>query len=168
MLWLVGMMGSGKSTIGRRVAAEVGLDFIDIDELIASVTESSIADLWEQEGEEHFRALETQMIDSAASSTPMVAATGGGVVLDARNVDRMRQSGTVIWLEAKPATLGGRVGSDSNRPLLAGAGNPEGVLTKLLADRRGRYAAAAHHRVDTDGRSIDSVVGEVLDLWNRS
>jgi Shikimate kinase len=139
MLWLVGMMGSGKSTIGRRVASRVGADFVDTDELVAAVTDSSIAELWSEEGEEEFRRLESQMLASAASDDGVVVATGGGVVLDDDNIDLMRRSGRVVWLKAAPEVLAARLGRDSTRPLLAEAEDPVAVLRDLLAKREERY-----------------------------
>lgn len=168
MLWLVGMMGSGKSTIGSRVAARLGLDFVDTDDLVASVTESTISDLWNARGEESFRRLERQMIGSAAAGKPVVAATGGGVVLDQGNIAVMRRSGLVIWLRASPEVLAKRIGRDSTRPLLADSEDPVETLRALLRDREDRYAQAAHAVVDTDDRPVTEIVEEVLALWNES
>lgn len=168
MLWLIGMMGSGKTTVGRAVASARRLDFVDIDVLIASVTESSITDLWATNGETVFRGLERSMMKSAASDADAVVATGGGVVLDPGNIDVMRGAGMVVWLQASPETLAARIGRDSGRPLLAGSPDPVASLTGLLAERESRYAEAAHTCVDTGGRSIDSIVSEVLDLWPES
>lgn len=168
MLWLIGMMGSGKTEVGRRIAAETDLDFIDTDLLIASITESSISDLWEEAGEEEFRRLEREMISSAATGEPVVVATGGGVVLDPGNIETMRASGLVVWLTASPATLAARLGEDSGRPLLAGASDIEAVLGRVVADRHQRYSEAAHVEVSTDHRPLDDVAREVLDLWNES
>lgn len=168
MLWLVGMMGSGKSTVGSRVADRLGLDFVDTDDLVASVTESTIADLWSDQGEVKFRRLESQMIASAAAGEKVVAATGGGVVLDQDNISRMRRSGLVVWLKASPEVLAERVGRDSTRPLMATSDDPVQALATLLLKREERYAEAAHAVVDTDGRSVDEIVKRVLELWNAS
>ncbi|HSJ36241.1 MAG TPA: shikimate kinase [Acidimicrobiia bacterium] len=168
MLWLIGMMGSGKSTVGVEVASRLGLDFVDTDLLVASVTDSSIADLWAAEGEHAFRRLENEMITSAASGEPVVVATGGGAVLDPGNIDLMRSSGLVIWLEASPETLAARVGSDGSRPLVADADDPVQALAELLESRRDQYVGAAHHRIPTDGRETDEIAEQVIELWNRS
>jgi shikimate kinase len=168
MLWLIGMMGSGKSTVGAEVAARVGLDFVDTDLLVASVTDSTIADLWANEGEHAFRRLENEMIASAAGGDPMVVATGGGAVLDPANIDLMRDSGIVIWLEASPETLAARVGQDGSRPLVANTDDPAQELADLLESRRDQYLRAAHHRIRTDGKDTAEIVEEVIELWNRS
>ncbi len=168
MLWLVGMMGTGKSTVGREIAARRDLDFIDTDTLVSSVTESSVTDIWSSEGEGTFRRLESQMITSAAAGEEVVVATGGGVVLDADNIRVMRESGLVVWLTASPATLAARLGTGSGRPLLAEAEDPVGVLTDLYATREKHYMAAAHATVETDGKPVDAVVEEVMELWTGS
>jgi shikimate kinase len=168
MLWLIGMMGSGKSTVGMAVAADLGLDFVDTDLLVASVTESSITELWDDEGEQSFRHLESQMIASAAAGEPVVVATGGGAVLDGTNIDVMRSSGLVVWLTAAPSTLAERVGRDGSRPLLAQADDPVERLDTLLGEREARYREAAHATVATDGKTVESVADEVLAVWNAS
>lgn len=168
MLWLIGMMGSGKTTVGRQVAAKKGLDFVDIDLLVASVTDSSISDLWATEGEGTFRRLESEMIASAAADDDAVIATGGGVVLDADNIARMRSSGLVVWLTASPKSLAARLAEETGRPLLADSDDPTATLADLLAEREHRYAEAAHVQVETDDRPVAEIVQEVLGLWNES
>ncbi|MFO7292547.1 MAG: shikimate kinase [Actinomycetes bacterium] len=169
MLWLIGMMGSGKTSVGVEVAARRGVDFIDTDELVTAVTDLTIPEIWEHRGEEEFRRLERQMIASAASGDePVVIGTGGGAVLADDNVEVMRRSGTVVWLAAAPETLARRIGRDSNRPLLAEAEDPVEVLRRVLAEREARYRRAAHAVVTTDDKTIDEVVEEVLGLWNGS
>lgn len=164
VLWLVGMMGSGKTTVGEAVADQLGLSFIDTDLLIVSVNSRSIPDLWEAEGQEAFRALERQMISSAADAGPAVVATGGGAVLDPTNVELMRSSGLVVWLSASPQTLDSRIGKAGDRPLLHGATAGE-RLGSLLDERRDHYLAAAHAEVATDGRSVARVAAEVVERW---
>ncbi|MFP3915059.1 MAG: shikimate kinase [Actinomycetota bacterium] len=168
MLWLVGMMGSGKSTVGSRVAERLGLDFVDTDDLVTSVTESTISDLWSARGEETFRRLERQMIASAAAGEPVVVATGGGVVLETENITAMRKSGLVVWLKASPEVLAERIGRDSTRPLLATSDDPVAALRSLLDEREESYIEAAHAVVDTDHRPVPEIVETVLALWNES
>jgi len=169
MLWLIGMMGSGKTSVGVEVAARRGVDFVDTDELVTAVTDLSIPEIWRHQGEEEFRRLERQMIASAAAEDePMVIGTGGGAVLDDDNIEVMRRSGTVIWLAASPETLARRIGRDSNRPLLAAADAPVEVLRTVLAEREEKYRRAAHAVVTTDHKRIEEVVEEVLALWNGS
>lgn len=168
MLWLIGMMGSGKSTVGSKVADRLHLAFVDTDELVTAVTETTITDLWAGSGEESFRRLESQMIASAASGSPVVVATGGGVVLDESNIAAMRESGLVVWLKASPQVLAKRIGRDSTRPLLAGSDDPVAALSALLQQREAHYREAAHAIVDTDDRPVAVIVERVLELWNES
>lgn len=166
-LWLVGMMGSGKSVVGDLVASRVGAEFVDLDEEVSARAGASIPELWRREGEGAFRELEAAAVErlSGESGGPRVVATGGGVVLRADNVEAMRSSGTVVWLDAPAEVLLQRVAGGEGRPLLAGG--PE-RLSALLAARRALYETAGHHRVQTAGRSPEEVAQEVAELWSAS
>jgi shikimate kinase len=167
VLWLIGMMGSGKTTVGEAVASALGLSFIDTDMLITSVSARSIPEIWDEDGEESFRALERQMVASAADSGPAVVATGGGVVLDRENIERMRSSGLVVWLSASPRALEERVARAGGRPLLS-EGLPADRLKALLEERQSRYIEAAHVEVPTDDRTIDEITSDVIGQWTAS
>jgi len=160
-LVLVGMMGSGKSTVGARCAARLGRPFVDTDDLVASLAGVPVAELFARDGEAAFRELEASAVaDACASPLPAVIAAGGGAVLDAANRRCMRDSGFVVWLQAPPAQLALRVGDARGRPLLSG--DPAGTLERLTALRHPAYEAAAHTTVDTAGLSIATVVDAVL------
>ena len=163
-LWLIGMMGAGKTAVGRRVADELGMPFVDLDDVIAERLGCSIAQLWGREGEAAFRDLEAAAVARVAGSDAAVVATGGGAVLREANRDAMRRSGTVVWLRAEPEVLTARVGDGDGRPLLAGGVD---ALGGILAEREDHYAAAAHAIVDASG-TVDEVAGEVRALWNGS
>lgn len=167
VLWLIGMMGSGKTTVGQAVAERLGVDFIDTDQLVTAVSQRSIPDLWEKEGEPAFRSLERQMIASAASAGPAVVATGGGASVDPDNAALMRASGRVVWLTAEPDTLDERIGRLGGRPILA-VGEPRARLGAVLDERRDAYARAAHVQVPTDGRGLEDVIMEVMAQWHDS
>jgi shikimate kinase len=167
VLWLIGMMGSGKTSVGETVASALGLSFIDTDMLITSVSARSIPEIWDEDGEESFRALERQMVASAADSGPAVVATGGGVVLDRENIERMRSSGLVVWLSASPRALEERIGRAGGRPLLA-EGAPVDRLKALLEERLSRYSEAAHIEIPTDDRTIDEIASDVIGQWTAS
>jgi shikimate kinase len=161
-LVLVGLMGAGKTTVGRRCSELLGRDFVDTDELIVSTAGVPFDELWAAEGEAGFRARErVAVIDAASSPTPLVIACGGGAVLDADNRRVLRASGFVVWLDARPAVLASRLEGDDSRPLLAGADRTT-TLTRLGHIRAPAYEAAAHVVVDTDGRSVDDVADAVL------
>lgn len=163
-LWLIGMMGAGKSVVGRLAAERLGRGFADTDEEIERRMRRSIPEVWEAHGEAGFRAVEAAAV-AALAGTGAVVATGGGVVTRPENVTVMRRSGLVVWLEADPATLAARVGRGQGRPLLAGGAPVEERLAALAAERRAAYAAAAHRRVVTDGRTPEEVADEVVAIW---
>lgn len=163
-LWLVGMMGAGKSAVGRRLASRREIRFVDIDAMIEAAAGMEITEIWSLEGEEGFRRRERQALASIETSPEVIIATGGGVVLDPDNVALMRSSGTVVWLDADSSTLTTRVGHGSDRPLLSGS-DLRVRLLELAEERRPAYEAAAHHRVVNQGRSIDEIVEEVEATW---
>jgi shikimate kinase len=161
-LVLVGMPGSGKSSVARRVARRTGRAAVDVDAEIERVSGRSIAEIFAAEGEAGFRALEGEVLAALlAGDEPLVIATGGGAVLRDENRATMRSRGVVVWLRATPTTLAARVGDGRTRPLLAG--DPIGNLTRLLAERGDAYAAAAHAIVDVDRVPFDAITTSVID-----
>lgn len=161
-LWLVGMMGAGKSTVGPLVAERLGRRFVDLDAVVAAVAGRSISEVFAAEGEAGFRRREAAALAQLAGSEGVVAC-GGGVVIDPANVALLRRSGMVAWLAAPAAVLAGRVGGGEGRPL-AGAGGAD--LAARLASRGAAYAAAAHCRVETAGRAPAEVAEEVVLRWS--
>lgn len=165
-LVLVGMMGSGKSTVGRLVAASLGRPFVDIDDEVAATAGSSVADLFAGGGESAFRALEEEALARClAAEADTVIAAGGGVVVREENRARLGAA-RVVWLRARPATLAVRVGDATSRPLLAGASGvdeAEARLAELAAERVGLYEAVADVVVDVDGLSADQAAARVLE-----
>lgn len=140
-LYLVGMMGAGKSSVGRPLAAALGYRFLDADTALEQAATRSIPEIFASEGEEGFRTLETAVLDGIAAWHSLVVATGGGVVTRPVNWGHLRQ-GVVIWLDAPEEMLLRRLRADSNaRPLLAAA-DPAARLRALLAERRPLYAQA--------------------------
>jgi shikimate kinase len=166
-LWLIGMMGSGKSEIARRVATLNGVLPIDLDELIADGAGRSISTIFEEAGEGGFREFEKSALLDASREPRSVIATGGGVVLSIENVRIMRETGTVVHLAAEPAELVRRIGDDTSRPLLA-EGESAGLLTRMLSERGALYARACHHAIDTSCLSAAEVAERANALWNKS
>ena len=167
-LWLVGMMGSGKTTVGGLIAQQTGLAFVDTDARIEAENDLTVSGIWEIEGEQTFRDLESGQIGRiAAAGEDCVVATGGGVVLRPENVAAMRSNGTVVWLTAEPEQLAARVRTPRTRPLLD-ARRTEQRLSELLAEREQWYAEAAHHSVDTRFKSPEEVSREVILFWKGS
>ena len=160
-LWLIGMPGSGKSTVGELVAGSLGKVFLDIDRLIEEEIGKSIDEIFSHEGEEAFRRVESAKVQDLATKAVdygggRVISTGGGVVLDDRCVEAMRRTGVVVWLDASISSLTARLGE--GRPLLAGSGASTRLRT-MLAHRRPLYERAAHYRVDAD-RPLSALVTE--------
>ena len=163
-LVLVGLMGAGKTTVGRRCAKQLERDFVDLDDLIMTHAAMSIEDIWREGGEQRFRELEREVVaDVCASPVPLVIACGGGTVVDAENRRRLQEVGIIVWLRAPTAVLAARVGNDARRPLLAG--DPAGALARLAELRAGAYAEAADAVVDTDDRGVNAVAAAVLDAF---
>ena len=140
-LYLVGMMGSGKTSTGRPLAERLGYGFVDADAVIEQAAGCSIPDIFDRDGEAGFRSLESQVLSAISQRHSLVVATGGGVVTQPENWG-MLHSGIVIWLDVMPDLLLQRLKADSTvRPLLQTA-DPEAALNALLNERRPLYAEA--------------------------
>jgi shikimate kinase len=164
-LFLVGMMGAGKSTVGALVARRLEIPFVDIDADVEARAGATVADVFERDGEPAFRAMERDALaESARDPHPSVIAVGGGAVLDAANRDAMRSEGSVVWLRASAATLAARVGDGTGRPLLSvPGGSDEAAIDGLLARRAALYAEVCDAVVDVDRREPEEVCTAVLD-----
>ena len=161
-LYLVGMMGAGKSTVGRVLAERARAPFVDIDEHVVSASGRSIPELFEQ-SEQHFRQLESASLAEVGSgSVPTVIAVGGGAVLSDDNRNLMKATGVVVWLRAMPSTLQDRVDGGRGRPVLSRSGDLGQVVEALVRERAPYYADVADLVVDVDGRDVDDVVGDVM------
>ena len=164
-LYLVGMMGSGKSTAGRHLAELLGYRFLDADSSIEQVAGRPIPEIFAREGEAGFRQLEAAVLNQIASWHSLVVATGGGVVTRPENWGQLHQ-GVVIWLDAPEALLLERLSGDPTpRPLLQ-ADDPAARLQALVAERRPLYAQADLHIVQ-DGRPADQVAAQILEALPR-
>jgi shikimate kinase len=140
-VFLVGMMGVGKTTVGKLLAQRLGYKFLDTDALVAQYAQQTIAEIFAQEGEAAFRELESGVLAQVASFTRLVVATGGGIVVRPHNWSHLRH-GVVVWLDLPPAVLHERLVADAApRPLLQTA-DPLGTLTHLYDQRRNSYAQA--------------------------
>jgi shikimate kinase len=139
-VYLIGMMGAGKSTVGRQLAKALGYGFLDTDAVIVQTAGQSIDQIFAHQGEAAFRDLETQVLSQVAAHTRLVIATGGGIVLRQINWSYL-QHGVVVWLDVPVEELVKRLSQDTSRPLLKGV-NLHQTLSELLAQRRARYAQA--------------------------
>jgi shikimate kinase len=140
---LIGMMGAGKSTIGRLLAETIGFEFIDADRELEARSGVSIPTIFEIEGEEGFRRRETVLLDELSQRPRIVLATGGGAVLDEQTRQRLRERALVIYLRATADEVHRRTRRDKSRPLLQ-ADNPRERIEQLLAEREPLYAQTAH------------------------
>ncbi|WP_027357230.1 shikimate kinase [Desulfofundulus thermocisternus] len=158
---LIGFMGTGKSAVGRRLAARLGREFVDTDEEIERVTGKTIAQIFARDGEIRFRSEEALVVKKIAARENLVVATGGGVVLNPENVRALQKNGVLIGLKAAPEIIYRRVKRKRNRPLLNVPGDVLERIKTLLAERAGAYAVA-EFTVDTGGLTVDGVVERIV------
>ncbi len=162
---LIGMMGAGKTSAGRRLAARLNLPFIDADREIEAAAGCSIADIFAIHGEAAFRQGERRVIERLLAQPVHVLATGGGAFMDERTRARIQERGISVWLRADLDTLLRRVGRRGNRPLLKD-GDPRTVLEKLIAERYPVYSQA-DIIVDSIEGGPDMVVDRILEALKR-
>ena len=161
-LYLVGMMGSGKTSTGRPLAQQLGYGFVDADAVIEQAADCSIPEIFERDGEAGFRALESQVLTAISQRHSLVVATGGGVVTQQENWGLLH-SGIVIWLDVVPGQLMQRLKADSTvRPLLQ-TDDPDAALNALLNQRRPLYAEA-DLTVVIDQETPEAVADGILQL----
>ena len=160
-VYLVGMMGAGKTTLGKALAQRTGQEFVDTDRVLVDRTGVPVATIFEIEGEEGFRRRESAILVELSSRCGCIVATGGGAVLAGENRRVMRSSGTVVYLRARLDNLWERTRHDSSRPLLATA-DPRATLAGLLEQRDPIYREAAHVVVETSSQTAASLVNRVL------
>lgn len=160
---LIGSMGAGKTTVGRRLAERLGMPFVDIDDLVVAHAGLAVSEIFSIEGETGFRAREKEAVREAIASGPAVIACGGGVVLDPDNVAALRAAGRVVLLDVDAATAADRLKGAGDRPLLIEE-DLEGSLSEIYARRKDAYEQAAHVVLDARGTveaTVDAVVGEL-------
>jgi shikimate kinase len=160
-LLLIGMMGAGKTTVGRLLAGRLHWSYLDSDREIERETGRTVPEIFAEQGEHAFRAAEAKVLSEAVSgAAPVVVSVAGGAVLDPANRDLITRSGTVVWLRARPETLAGRVGDGAGRPLLDD--DPATALVDLDAERRPLYEGLAEVIVDVDDLAPAAVADRVL------
>ena len=159
-VFLVGPMGSGKTAVGRRLAARLGYRFVDSDAEIERRTGVDIPYIFEKEGEEGFRVREREVIDELSRQEGVVLGTGGGAILAADSRERLAARGLVVYLETSVGQQLARTRRSSHRPLLH-TDDPRGRLEALMTVREPLYRSLAAITVRTDGRKVGSVVDEI-------
>ena len=158
---LVGMPGTGKSTVARQLARRLGLAYIDSDAVIEQHLGETIRSFFDREGEAAFRDLEERVLDELTQQPTTVLATGGGAVLRPLNRERLRSRGTVIYLRSSPEQLVRRLRHDTKRPLLQGV-DPLQKLRTLYEERDPLYRECSHYVMDTHDAALATLVHRIL------
>ena len=161
MITLIGLPGSGKSTVGRHLAKRLHVPFLDSDHVIEQRLACSIREYFDREGEDRFRDIEEAVIDELTAAPSGVLSTGGGAVLRPQNRRHLRDRGTVVYLNSSPEDIYKRLRHDTQRPLLQVA-DPLGKLRDLHAARDPLYREVAHFTVDTGRPSVATLVNMIV------
>ena len=165
-IYLVGMMGSGKSTIGKVLSRMLQMPFVDLDHQIESKCGVKIPVIFEIEGEEGFRKRESQVLEDITKQPGIVMATGGGAILHSRNRTLLSERGIVVYLKASVDELYRRTSRDRNRPLLA-TKDPKGRLRELLEQREALYDEVADIVMETSASTVSTVAHRLIDKINQ-
>lgn len=160
-VFLIGPMGSGKSTIGRLLAKALHYPFIDTDEVIVNRLGTSIANIFAISGEEYFRQYESKIIEELTLESPIVISTGGGSILTKKNREILRKRGHVVYLNVSPVEQYKRVQHDKNRPLLQND-SPQLTIQQLFKAREPLYKDSAHYIINSDQLTPSEVVDEII------
>ena len=159
---LIGFMGTGKTSSGKKVAEELGMTFIDMDHVIEERENRKISDIFDTDGEPYFRQLEFNLAKELSDKDNLVVATGGGIVLNQENINNFESSGKVICLSADPQIILERVAKETHRPLLEGDEKMNKILG-ILESRKELYGAISN-QVDTTELDINGVVAGIIEI----
>lgn len=165
-IFLVGLMGTGKTTIGRQLSRKLKMDFYDSDRVIEERTGADIPLIFEKEGEAGFRKREAAVVDELTQKNNIILATGGGAILNPDNRRHLITRGTVFYLRSNLKTLIARTSKDKNRPLLHAEEPAETILKRLLEQRGPLYEETADHIIDTANNSIHGVIQAIIKSLN--
>jgi shikimate kinase len=161
---LIGYRGTGKSTLGRLLAARLGRKLVSTDVEVVKRAQRTIPEIVAQQGWDYFRDLESDVCKEFAGRDQLVIDTGGGAILRAENVEALKKDGTVFWLTASVETIAKRIGGGSQRPSLTGTKSFIDEIQDVLRERTPKYQAAADHIIVTDNRSINQLIETLLTL----
>ncbi len=161
-IYLIGFMGSGKSTVAKMLREKLYANLVEMDERIVKEQGMSINDIFARYGETHFRNIETELLRTIAAEDMSVVSCGGGVAVQEENVSIMKDSGRIILLLAKPETIYERVKDSTDRPILNGNMNIS-YIEELMKKRSNYYNAAADITIVTDGKTLDEICQEIIE-----
>lgn len=161
-IYLVGFMGTGKTVVGRELAKKLKREFLDLDTLIEEKEKRKITDIFAKDGEPYFRKVEKEILLEASQKEGKVFSCGGGIVLDKENIQRMKETGIIICLQARPEVILERTREYKHRPLL----NVKDSLKRIkeLLDFRRSYYQKADYTIDTSDLGIEDVVERILEI----
>ena len=162
-IFIVGPMGSGKSTVGKILSDELFLNFFDTDEEIENRTGASIDWIFDLEGEEGFRKRESEVLKEMVQKNSVVLSTGGGIILSENNRELLSSRGTVFYLATPISVQVERTAKDKDRPLLKN-GDPGQILKELHEKRKNLYESVSDHIVETEDKSSQEVASEIINL----
>jgi len=161
---LIGLMGSGKTTIGKKIAEKTGMKFTDTDELIVLKAGKSINLIFAEDGEAFFRDLESELIKEVSGQENLVISTGGGAVIREENINNLKKNGVLFYLNAPAEELFERIKYDTERPLIK-TENPLGTLKTLLENRENFYNQA-DFKIDTMSKSPVGIADEIINFYS--
>ena len=162
-IFIVGPMGSGKSTVGKIISDELFLNFFDTDDEIESRTGASIDWIFDLEGEEGFRKRESSILEEMVKQNSIVLSTGGGIILSDSNREMLSSRGTVFYLSTPISVQIERTSKDKDRPLLKN-GDPGEILTRLQKERKDLYESVSDHIIETENKSSQEVASEIINF----
>lgn len=165
-IFLIGLMGTGKTTVGRQLSRRLKKAFYDSDRVIEERTGADIPLIFEKEGEAGFRKREKAVIDELTAKNNIILATGGGAILDPENRRHLKERGTVFYLKSDLDTLIERTSRDKNRPLLHADEPAETILRRLLEQRGPLYEETADHVIENVNNSIHDVIQAIIKALN--
>lgn len=157
---LIGFMGTGKSTVGKKVAQKLRMGFIDTDECIEQQEGLTISDIFSQKGEEYFRNIESEVVKVVSCREGIVVATGGGIVTRKQNVEYLRKNGVIIHLKADVDTILRNTSKSTDRPLLQ-YGDVRKRIVEMLEQRKQHYRNC-DHEIDVSGLDVEQVAGRII------
>lgn len=163
---LVGFMGTGKTSVGRRLSHRLGMTYVDTDEIIEKTTGRCITDIFVHKGESYFRELESEAVHQVSGLDKHVISTGGGVVLRTENLAMLKRNGVVFCLSATSEEIWARVKNETHRPLLK-APDPVEKIREMLKARQAHYALA-DYTIQTDGVPIEQVTDEIIEVFRHA